>query len=119
MGDELTVHVTNVEQTRDMIHGFGLIEHNINMVMDPGETKTFHIKLTKPGVPVLLHELLLRAAPGDAGLSGGEQCGPAIAGRGLPKPAARRQRRRDASDSSEMRSDPKSRLEEADSFQPR
>ena len=50
VGDELTVHVTNVEQTRDMIHGFGLIEHNINMVMDPGETKTFHIKLTKPGV---------------------------------------------------------------------
>ena len=50
VGDELTVHVTNVEQTRDMIHGFGLIEHNINMVIDPGETKTFHIKLTKPGV---------------------------------------------------------------------
>jgi nitrous-oxide reductase len=50
VGDELTIAVTNVEQTRDMIHGFGLIEHNINMVMDPGETKTFHIKLTKPGV---------------------------------------------------------------------
>src|SRR4029079_2567864 len=50
VGDELTVHVTNVEQTRDMMHGFGLIEHNINMVMDPGETKTFHIKLTKTGV---------------------------------------------------------------------
>ncbi len=50
VGDELVVHVTNVEQTRDMIHGFGLIEHNINMVMDPGETKTFHIKLTKAGV---------------------------------------------------------------------
>ena len=50
VGDELTVHVTNVEQTRDMIHGFGLIEHNVNMVMDPGETKTFHIKRTKPGV---------------------------------------------------------------------
>ena len=50
VGDEWTVHVTNVEQTRDMIHGFGLIEHNVNMVMDPGEPKTFHIKLTKPGV---------------------------------------------------------------------
>ena len=50
VGDDLTIHVTNVEQTRDMIHGFGLIENNINMVMDPGETKTFHIKLTKPGV---------------------------------------------------------------------
>ena len=50
VGDELTVAVTNIEQTRDMIHGFGLIEHNINVVMDPGETKTFQIKLTKPGV---------------------------------------------------------------------
>ena len=50
VGDELTVHVTNVEQTRDMIHGFGLIEHDVNVVMDPGETKTFKLKLTKPGV---------------------------------------------------------------------
>ena len=50
VGDELIVHVTNVEQTRDMIHGFGFVEHNINMVMDPGETKSFHVKLTKPGV---------------------------------------------------------------------
>jgi nitrous-oxide reductase len=50
VGDELTVHVTNIEQTRDMIHGFGVIEQNINMVMDPGETKTFRIKLKKAGV---------------------------------------------------------------------
>ncbi len=42
--------MTNVEQTRDMIHGFGLIENNVNLVMDPGETKTLHVKLTKPGV---------------------------------------------------------------------
>ena len=33
VGDDLTVHVTNVEQTRDMIHGFGLIENNVNLVM--------------------------------------------------------------------------------------
>ena len=39
VGDELTVHVTNIEQTRDMIHGFGVIEQNINMVMDPGRNK--------------------------------------------------------------------------------
>jgi nitrous-oxide reductase len=50
VGDDLIVHVTNIEQTRDMIHGFGLVEHNINMVMDPGETKTFHITLKKAGV---------------------------------------------------------------------
>ena len=33
-----------------MIHGFGVIEQNVNLVMDPGETKTFKLKLTKAGV---------------------------------------------------------------------
>jgi nitrous-oxide reductase len=50
VGDDLTIHVTNIEQTRDMVHGFGLVEQNINVVMAPGETKTVHIRLTKPGV---------------------------------------------------------------------
>ena len=50
VGDELTVHVTNVEQTGDMIHGFGIIENDMNVVIDPGETKTFKVKLDKPGV---------------------------------------------------------------------
>jgi nitrous-oxide reductase len=50
VGDTLTVHVTNIEQTGDMIHGFGLNEHNMNIVIDPGETKTLKVKVTKPGV---------------------------------------------------------------------
>lgn len=50
VGDELVVHVTNIEQTGDMIHGLGLNDHNLNVVIDPGETKTFRVKLTKPGV---------------------------------------------------------------------
>ena len=50
VGDTLTVHVTNIEQTGDMIHGFGVNEHNMNIVIDPGETKTFKVKLNKPGV---------------------------------------------------------------------
>jgi nitrous-oxide reductase len=50
VGDELIVHVTNVEQTGDMIHGFAVNEHNMNVIIDPGETKTFKLKLTKPGV---------------------------------------------------------------------
>src|SRR5438132_6277916 len=50
VGDELTVHVTNIEQQGDMIHGFGIIEQNVNLVMDPGETRTMKIKVTKPGV---------------------------------------------------------------------
>jgi nitrous-oxide reductase len=50
VGDTLTVHVTNIEQTGDMIHGFGVAEQNVNVVIDPGETKTFKIALKKPGV---------------------------------------------------------------------
>ncbi len=50
VGDELLVHVTNVEQSPDMIHGLGFVELNKNLVIDPGETKTVRIKLTKPGV---------------------------------------------------------------------
>ncbi len=44
------MHVTNIEQSADMIHGFGLVENNLNITIDPGETRTFQIKLTKPGV---------------------------------------------------------------------
>ncbi len=50
VGDTLTVHVTNIEQSGDMIHGLGVNEHNVNVVIDPGETKTFKLTLTKPGV---------------------------------------------------------------------
>jgi nitrous-oxide reductase len=50
VGDELVIHVTNVEQTPDMIHGFGIVEQNVNLVLDPGETKTVRLKMTKTGV---------------------------------------------------------------------
>ena len=49
-GDEVTIHVTNVEQTTDMIHGLGIIEHDMNVVVDPGETKTVKFIAGKPGV---------------------------------------------------------------------
>lgn len=49
-GDEVVLHITNVEQTTDMIHGWGLIEHDINVIVDPGETKTVRFKADKPGV---------------------------------------------------------------------
>ena len=50
VGDTLTIYLTNIEQTRDMIHGFGIVENNINITVDPGETKTIRVKLSKPGV---------------------------------------------------------------------
>ena len=49
-GDKVTLYVTNIEQTTDELHGFGLNEYNINVVIDPGETKTIEFVASKPGV---------------------------------------------------------------------
>ena len=47
---EVTVAITNIEQTTDELHGFGLLDYNINIVVDPGETKTVTFKANKKGV---------------------------------------------------------------------
>ena len=39
-GDVVTIAVTNIEQGTDFLHGFGLLDYNLNIVLDPGETKT-------------------------------------------------------------------------------
>jgi nitrous-oxide reductase len=49
-GDTVKVALTNIEQTTDELHGFGLLDYNINVVVDPGETKTVTFKADKPGV---------------------------------------------------------------------
>jgi nitrous-oxide reductase len=49
-GDEVIIHVTNIEQTRDELHGFAINEYNINLVIDPGETKTVTFTAAKDGV---------------------------------------------------------------------
>lgn len=49
-GDTVTVYMTNIEQTIDESHGFGIDEYNINMQIDPGETKTVKFIADKPGV---------------------------------------------------------------------
>jgi len=49
-GDEVTIAITNIEQTTDELHGFGLLDYNINIVVDPGETKTVTFKAKKSGV---------------------------------------------------------------------
>jgi nitrous-oxide reductase len=49
-GDTVTVAVTNIEQTTDELHGFAILDYNINIVIDPGETKTVTFKADKPGV---------------------------------------------------------------------
>ncbi len=49
-GDTVTVHVTNIEQTRDELHGFAIDNYDINLVIDPGETKSVTFKADKSGV---------------------------------------------------------------------
>jgi nitrous-oxide reductase len=49
-GDHVTIHLTNIEQTTDELHGFGLEEYNMQVVVDPGETKTIDFVADKPGV---------------------------------------------------------------------
>ncbi|MBK7256246.1 MAG: Sec-dependent nitrous-oxide reductase [Ignavibacteriae bacterium] len=49
-GDKVTIYITNIEQTTDELHGFGLNEYNLNIVADPGETKVIEFIADKPGV---------------------------------------------------------------------
>lgn len=49
-GDKVTIYLTNIEQTTDELHGFGLSEYNINVVADPGETKVIEFVADKAGV---------------------------------------------------------------------
>jgi nitrous-oxide reductase len=46
-GDTVYFHITNVEQDRDIAHGFGILHSNIDFQIEPGETKT--AKWTPPG----------------------------------------------------------------------
>lgn len=49
-GDKVTIYLTNIEQTTDELHGFAINEYNINIVADPGETKTIEFIADKQGV---------------------------------------------------------------------
>jgi len=49
-GDVVTIAITNIEQTTDELHGLGLLDYNINIVVDPGETKTVTFTARKGGV---------------------------------------------------------------------
>jgi nitrous-oxide reductase len=49
VGDRVRFHLTNVEQTVDAIHGFAIPEYNIMLSLDPGETTTAEVVVSKPG----------------------------------------------------------------------
>ncbi len=49
-GDTVYFHVTNLEQDVDITHGFGILNSNVDMQVDPGETKTVRWVAEKPGI---------------------------------------------------------------------
>src|SRR5215510_7567331 len=49
-GDVVTLKITNVETIRDMTHGFALPDHNLNIALPPGYTKSMTFDAGKPGV---------------------------------------------------------------------
>jgi nitrous-oxide reductase len=49
-GDTVIIHITNAEQQRDEIHGFAVVEHDVNVIVDPGETKTLKFIADRSGV---------------------------------------------------------------------
>ena len=48
-GDQVNIHLTNVETVRDMTHGFALSEHGVNIAVDPGQTQLVPFTAGKPG----------------------------------------------------------------------
>ncbi len=48
-GDNVTLHITNTEQTKDATHGFAIADYNIQASLDPGEVVNFEFVADKPG----------------------------------------------------------------------
>jgi nitrous-oxide reductase len=49
-GDDVTLHLTNLERAQDETHGFALYGQNVNLSLEPGKTSSFHFVADKPGV---------------------------------------------------------------------
>ena len=49
-GDKVTIYITNIEQSRDEVHGFAINEYNINVAIEPGATKIVEFVAEKRGV---------------------------------------------------------------------
>ena len=49
-GDTIYFHLTNVEQDIDITHGFGILNSNVDMQVEPGETKTARWVAAKAGI---------------------------------------------------------------------
>jgi nitrous-oxide reductase len=49
-GDTIYFHLTNVEQDDDITHGFGILNSNVDMQVEPGETKTVRWVAARAGI---------------------------------------------------------------------
>jgi nitrous-oxide reductase len=49
-GDEVQVFVTNLDSVEDLSHGFCVTNHDVNMLVNPRDTKSFTFTAGKPGV---------------------------------------------------------------------
>ena len=49
-GDNVTVHLTNLERAEDETHGFAMYGQNVNLSLEPGKTASFSFTADKAGV---------------------------------------------------------------------
>jgi nitrous-oxide reductase len=49
VGDEVTWHITNIEQAQDATHGFALPGANLNLSIEPGEATSVSFVADKAG----------------------------------------------------------------------
>ena len=49
-GDEVTIHLTNLERAQDQTHGFTVSKYNVNGSWEPGKTATVKFVADQPGV---------------------------------------------------------------------
>ncbi len=49
-GDEVTLHITNIETAHDATHGFAITAYGVNLSLEPGESETVTFTADEPGV---------------------------------------------------------------------
>ena len=49
-GDDVTLHLTSLEQATDQVHGFAVDMYNVNVSMEPGKYEEIHFKADRSGV---------------------------------------------------------------------
>lgn len=49
-GDHVFLHMTNIDLDEDITHGLGIMDYNLNMEMQPGQTNTMDFIADKSGV---------------------------------------------------------------------